>query len=170
MAVRPIATDPRAGVAPAEALLHPTSLLALGLLIVNDHILKAAYPGAVTGKLSDLAGLAFFPVLLVGAWEIVLASMGRWHGPSRRTLGVAIGSTAAAFTLVKTVPLAAAAFAWSLGVAQWLFALPIRVLDGGPLPPVVPAVVIVDPTDLLALGALAIPAWIGLERARGEQR
>lgn len=169
MAVRPLATVPRAGAAPADALLHPAMLLALGLLILNDHVLKAAYPGAVTGKLSDLAGLAFFPILLVGAWEIVLAVTGSWRGPGNGALAVAVGSSAAVFALVKTWPVAAQAFAWGLGLAQWLLTLPARLLDGAPLPPVVATVVVVDPTDLVALVALAIPTWIGMERARAER-
>src|SRR5262245_28812425 len=53
-------------------LLHPLFLCALALLLVNDHLLKGAgiLPGAITGKLSDLAGLIVAPVLvaaLVGA-------------------------------------------------------------------------------------------------------
>jgi len=170
MAARPLAIVPRDGAAPADALLHPVTLLALGLLVLNDHVLKVNYPGAITGKVSDLAGLAFFPILLVSGWEIILAVTGRWRGPGTRALGIAIGGTAVAFALVKTVPVAAAAFAWSLGVAQWVLTFPARFLDGGSMPPVVPTLVVVDPTDLLALLALAIPAWIGVERARAERR
>jgi hypothetical protein len=33
-------------------------LLALTVLLVNDHVLKQAFPGLITGKLSDFAGLA----------------------------------------------------------------------------------------------------------------
>ena len=43
---------------------HPVTVLALAVLIVNDHVLKAAYPGWVTGKLSDAAGLVVAPALL----------------------------------------------------------------------------------------------------------
>lgn len=47
----------------------PLFLIALVLLLLNDHVLKYAYPGWLTGKLSDFAGLfvfvlffyAFFP-------------------------------------------------------------------------------------------------------------
>lgn len=157
---------PRAGTLPADGLLHPAALLALGLLVLNDHVLKAAYPGAITGKLSDLAGLAFFPILLVGAWELARAVAGRWQGPSTNALAIAIGGSAAAFMLVKTWPAAAQAFAWGLGLAQWLLGLPVRLLDGGPLPPVIPTLVVVDPTDLIATVALAVPAWIGVQRVR----
>src|SRR5687767_7289813 len=45
-------------------LVHPTTLIATVLLAVNDHVLKAAYPGPFTGKLSDAAGLVVAPPLL----------------------------------------------------------------------------------------------------------
>ncbi|MCC6617494.1 MAG: hypothetical protein IT341_00485 [Chloroflexi bacterium] len=45
---------------PADGLLHPVVLGAIGLLLLNDHVLKTTTPGFVTGKLSDFAGLAFF--------------------------------------------------------------------------------------------------------------
>ena len=38
-------------------LLHPAFLVAVGLLALNDHVLKEAFPGLLTGKLSDLAGV-----------------------------------------------------------------------------------------------------------------
>jgi hypothetical protein len=53
------------GTAGAERTLawlgHPVTLLSLVLLLVNDHLLKDAYPGLATGKLSDLAGLVVAP-------------------------------------------------------------------------------------------------------------
>lgn len=51
-------------------LVHPVTVFATALLIVNDHLLKAAYPGWVTGKLSDVAGLVMAPpvVAVALAW------------------------------------------------------------------------------------------------------
>ena len=43
-------------------------LLGLALLVVNDHVLKQAFPGPVTGKLSDVAGLFVFPLFLATVW------------------------------------------------------------------------------------------------------
>jgi len=37
--------------------MSPLFLVSLALLLVNDHFLKAAFPGLVTGKLSDFTGL-----------------------------------------------------------------------------------------------------------------
>jgi hypothetical protein len=45
-----------------DRLLHPAPAAALALLLANDLVLKASFPGPVTGKLSDLAGLYLFSV------------------------------------------------------------------------------------------------------------
>ncbi len=45
---------------------HPLVLFAIFLVAVNDHILKqSGLAGVLTGKLSDFAGLFFFPFLLI---------------------------------------------------------------------------------------------------------
>lgn len=46
-------------------LISPGFLLALGLLLANDHLLKALWPGWFTGKLSDFSGLFCFPLFFV---------------------------------------------------------------------------------------------------------
>ncbi|WP_214104646.1 hypothetical protein [Acrocarpospora catenulata] len=43
---------------------HPGTVVAVVVLLVNDHFLKAAWPGVVTGKLSDVAGLVVAPALV----------------------------------------------------------------------------------------------------------
>lgn len=65
-------------------------LLALVLLLVNDHLLKQAYPGLVTGKLSDFAGIAVLALPLFAAFPrhartIYLALFGAflwWKSPA----------------------------------------------------------------------------------------
>jgi hypothetical protein len=50
-------------------LLHPAFIAALVLLVVNDHVLKAQFGNALTGKLSDFAGLfalAYFLSAMAG--------------------------------------------------------------------------------------------------------
>lgn len=64
-------------------LLHPLYLLALFLLLVNDHYLKAAYGNWITGKLSDFAGLFAFAVFVELArrsFKATPPSSGRWWG------------------------------------------------------------------------------------------
>lgn len=49
----------------ASALMHPVTLASLGVLLLNDLLLKALWPGAwVPGKLSDLAWMVFAPPVL----------------------------------------------------------------------------------------------------------
>jgi hypothetical protein len=155
---------------PGDALLHPASLAALGLLLVNDHVLKAALPGPVTGKLSDLAGVVLFPILLWSAAELVLVSLGRWRGPSARTVAAAATASTAIFLAIKTLPPAAIGAGWLLGVAQWSLSLPLRLVAGAPLPPIVPASIVVDSTDLIALPFVAVAIWIGRSRMASVRR
>jgi hypothetical protein len=45
-------------------LLHPAFLFSLAILILNDNWWKYSYPGWLTGKLSDFAGVLVFTVFL----------------------------------------------------------------------------------------------------------
>ncbi|WP_061290881.1 hypothetical protein [Herbidospora cretacea] len=82
-------------------IAHPLTVLALVVLVVNDHLLKFTWPGVVTGKLSDVAGLIVAPALL----DLVL-----------RNAKVSIAVTGVGFTLVKATETGAwlASEAWSL--------------------------------------------------------
>lgn len=59
---------------------RPWFLLAVAVLAVNDHILKGMWPGWLTGKLSDFAGLVVVAtlgsVVLGPSWGIVVAGLG----------------------------------------------------------------------------------------------
>jgi len=118
-------------------LLHPLSLLALTLLALNDHVFKVAYPGWLTGKLSDFAGLVFFPLVL----EFLLRS---------RRASVLV--TALGFLLVKGTAWGCAAWNAAFSGFYQLFH------------PTHSAVLVQDPTDLVALVALAIPLLLIPER------
>ena len=47
---------------------EPVFVVSLLLLIANDFYLKYAFPGWLTGKLSDFTGLIVFSLLLFSLW------------------------------------------------------------------------------------------------------
>lgn len=63
-----------------RALAHPLTGASIGLLLVNDHLLKDVYPSPLTGKLSDFAGLFFFPYLALTLFHLVTRVLG-WAWP-----------------------------------------------------------------------------------------
>jgi hypothetical protein len=133
--------------------MHPLTLAFVGLLLVNDWYLKPRYHGFVTGKLSDIAGLAFAPVILtsaIGLFRHVLASAGARIDPSlsRRRLLLCILATGIGFAVVKLSPAA------SEGAAQLLGHLGRE------------ATIYLDRSDLLCLPALGIAYAIGRDELR----
>jgi hypothetical protein len=129
-------------------MLHPVVVTAIFVLLANDHVLKQRFPGAVTGILSDIAGLAFFPLALVAAVELL----------SRRVTGA---RTIAVFVAITGVVFASAELLPSVRIAlevAWGWS---RTAIGGGRPVAFTA----DPTDLLALPALVVAWVIGGRRA-----
>ncbi|WBB72813.1 hypothetical protein O7602_24420 [Micromonospora sp. WMMD1128] len=115
---------------------QPVTVLALVVLVLNDHVLKAARPGPVTGKLSDVAGLVLAPPLVAALVTLVV--------PRLRVgvaAAVALGSVGVGFALVKT-----SGYAATTASQLW------TAVSG-------PSLVRADRTDLLALPALAVAAW-----------
>ncbi|WP_291377773.1 hypothetical protein [Demequina sp.] len=132
-------------------LAHPVSLAAIGVMALNDHVLKAAYGTWWTGKLSDVAGLVFFPALVA----VVLAAVARVLDRDRvRGLDMAaVGITAVGFVWVKATWAGAATASAVLSAIAG------------------PSVVRADATDLLALPALGLAAWVaGRSRTDGRTR
>jgi hypothetical protein len=150
---------PRTGSRPTagDGLLNPLVIAAIAVLIVNDHALKAVWPGDVTGKVSDFAGLLFFPVFLQAAWEVV--TLGRGGVGSMRVAGVAVAATALVFVAVKTLDVATDAYAVILGWIQWAVTAGIGLVTGGSPSDPHRVGVVQDPTDLIALPVVLI-AWI----------
>jgi len=101
-------------------VLHPIAIASLVVLVVNDHVLKAAYPSWITGKLSDVAGMIMFPIFL--------------HALAARRipLWITTAATMIAFTLVKTWQPATDAWTGIIGVvlrdASDLGALPFALV------------------------------------------
>lgn len=159
----PVPPEPAAF--PSSGLLHPLVLGAVALLIVNDHYLKAHWPSWWTGKLSDVAGLAMFPLLLQALWEQVPARRGKVFRPSRAVLVTCVLLTALVFTAVKVSPLAAEGWRWGLGLLQWPVRLVLALVSGQRLPGVSPVAHTLDVTDLFTLPAVLLSLGLGWRRA-----
>ena len=135
-----------------RCLSHPVSFLAMTVLALNDHWLKTATPSGLTGKLSDFAGLFFFPFLLI--WLIAQISQRfllwkaeRSQNPSQPDPSTswvpmfAFWGTGLWFALIKTIPF----------FNQMMIAIATFIADR-------PAAIVRDPSDLIALVVLW-PAW-----------
>jgi hypothetical protein len=138
-----------------EALLHPLAVGAVALLAFNDHWAKAHLRGVVTGKLSDFAGLIFFPLLLQALVECAQAATGRRWQPSLRVLLGALGVTVVVFASVKTWTPAAEVYRVGFGLARWPVDALVAWAQGAALPGLTRVQLARDATDLIALpGAL----------------
>jgi hypothetical protein len=132
-----------------RAMSHPVVVGAVALLIANDHLLKSSSPSWITGKLSDVAGVVFFPILAAALLELVT----RNRINTRITLAISIAITGVLFAGLQLSSAVGAGYELAMGLLQWpfrLFADPSAQLVGVQITP--------DPTDLFALPAMLM-AW-----------
>jgi hypothetical protein len=144
---------------PADGLLHPLALVALATLLVNDHVLKSAFPGWWTGKLSDLAALVVLALVIQAIAELLGAAI------HPRVLAASLLASGATLIAIKLLPAAAELYRVSLGLAQWMPAAVAAWLAGGTTPAVVPVALTRDASDVLALPVLWL-AWVVFRRRR----
>jgi hypothetical protein len=89
-----IPARPSARVRPADLLLSPLLLASLALLVANDWVLKPAFHDALTGKLSDFAGVAALALCLralvprrpLAACVLAGAAFALWKSPAAQPL------------------------------------------------------------------------------------
>ncbi|WP_203652803.1 hypothetical protein [Demequina activiva] len=141
-------TEDGRGARPATLrwIAHPASVAGIAVLVLNDHVLKAEFGSWWTGKLSDIAGLIFFPALLAA-----VASLAVPRASARLLMPAAIAVTGIGFTVVKATDMGAATASAVLTAITW------------------PSTVLRDPTDLVALAALAVAAWTAHASLRDAQ-
>lgn len=110
-------------------------------LLVNDWLLKPRFRGSfVTGKLSDVAGLVFAPVVLTALIGLVLRKP-----LTHRRLIASCAATAIGFALVKLVPAIGDVVAQMIG-------------HGASFYP--------DWTDVLCTPFVLVAYWIGRDELR----
>lgn len=143
---------------PLTLLVRPWPVLALVVLALNDHVLKGSglVPNVVSGKLSDFAGLFYFPLLVVTLVNLTSTTLARvlrraalpLLGATTAQLAVACGATALVFAAIKISHDARDVYARVVATLQWWHDAP-RVS------------VVVDPSDLVALPMCALAFVFG---------
>ena len=137
---------------PLEELMHPAVIVAIVTLGINDWLLKGRCPGLVTGKLSDFAGILFFPLLLTAladtlalAFNLAAGMLGSRkylnHSLTTAKLLTATGLTGIFFTMIKL----------SAGCRNVFIACMAAVG--------IPSAISPDATDLIAL-VMLVPAFL----------
>lgn len=152
-----------------ERLLRPWVGVSVCVLIVNDHYLKQSYPGVLSGKLSDFAGLLLFPVFLQALWELAQRPRGGRLQHSVTVLCWCSWLTVATFTFVKITPWGGWLYSTGLGALQAVPAALNAVLRGETLQ-LSRVRLVQDPTDLCALPAALFDWWWSARATRRRSR
>jgi photosystem II stability/assembly factor-like uncharacterized protein len=130
------------------ALGSPLGIASVAVLVLNDHVLKQVAPSAITDKLGDFTGLFFAPYVLllaVGALPLRLSPCAELH--LARSAYAVVGLL---FVALKASTVSAAILASLLAAVLGQ-----------------PAVIVVDPTDLVALAVLPVSYLVWIRRRPG---
>ncbi len=131
---------------PGDLLLSPWVGIALIVLVLNDHVLKARFGGMITGKLSDVVGVFVLPLLTLALVEVARYAFGlRWLS-GRRDVLIHVAVVGFGFAAVKTIPAVDRAYEYMVGL--------LRTIVRFSTDPVTPILVYPDTTDLLVLPVL----------------
>ncbi len=136
---------------PGDFLLSAWTLLSVIALLLNDHILKWTFGNAITGKLSDVAGVFLLPLLILALAEAARKLIGRryrsvrWPASRGETLAV-VAFVAAGFAAVKTLGPIGDAYEYAVGL--------LRKILTASTDPATPIIVYRDATDLVVLPVL----------------
>ena len=128
-------------------------IVAVAVLALNDRVLKHDFGNALTGKLSDVAGLVFLPLLMVAIVELSRSVRHVEWRASARTLGVSLVSVGLVFACAKVSPAIAHLCGDLLGYVRY----PVRRSFER-------VTITHDVSDLVALPALLF-AWFDGSRA-----
>ena len=149
---------------PVFELANPVSLAAVALLAVNDHLLKGAdvIPGVLTGKISDFAGIFFFPLLLTALLDTLLFVV--------RRAGDAVHVTINADYRLRRWKLVTACVVTLIAFTSiQLWQPAANIYEQGMCELGFPSRVTMDPTDLIALVMLPLSYAFGLSVIRRKE-
>jgi len=144
-----------------DFLLDPIALGSVAVLVTNDWYVKQNWPGAISGKLSDLAGLIFFPLLLVALVELGSLVVRRpWQAARSAFIAVAV-IVAVVFASTKAIEPVRNADEVILGWLWWLPGAAYRLVSGQAAGTAGRHQVTADLSDLLAVPCVLVAIWIG---------
>ena len=153
--------------------MHPVGLVSLGVWLVNDHLLKAWWPGhVVVGKLADGAGLVVFGLMGVALWEWLWWWRRHCEPPlvwSRAAVVACSMVGAAGLAAINLHEGAAQCYRVGLGALQWPWRAFWAWVWGQAVPWAQPVVLWMDPGDVWTLPAALVPVWL-VWRGRGVGR
>ena len=145
-------------------LRHPLTLAFWTLWLINDHLFKALFANEITGKLSDVASLAVFPLFPLACYEACCHYLKYKRNHRDLVLYCSLIATGTVMVGINTSEGWAFAYRWGLGLLQWPFlALKDLFIHGG-LRSLNPVQLTMDPSDSYTLPALVIP-WIVVKRS-----
>ena len=152
---------------PGALLLHPLAVTAIVVVLVNDFVLKPHLPSDLSGKLSDIAGPIFFPLLLVTLAEFARRFVGKpdWELGVSSTI-VAVAIVGAVFALTKLWQPAADAYRAAVGVMLWPTRIAAAVTRGDDIPGAQHAPLVQDRTDLVGLLFAPLAVWVAWRVSR----
>ncbi len=124
----------------AAAFCHPVTIAAVALMLLNDHLFKAWWPGWWTGKLSDAAWVTFAPLFVALTASFLLPR--RLKRRDSLVLWLSLSVTAVSYFLFNSWdPFHGLVNGFFSHIAGW-------------------GTVEKDPTDSIALAALALTWWV----------
>ena len=163
---RLIAHDKSAPLGPGVILTHPLIIAMLVLWIINDHVLKSLLANGLTGKLSDIASLAVFPLIPVAVYEIACGLRGVPTRGIKTVLYLSLFATGSVMVGINVWDGWAEAYRVGLGICQWPFYAFAAVMTGDTVSPPHTVQLTMDPTDIWTLPSLMVPGWLQLSVIR----
>lgn len=136
-----------------EEFFAPLPLLSVGLFALNNFSFKQAWPGFVTGKLSDVTACFFLPLFVSALLDLASRRRLRW----RLRIGLGVLLTALVFVSVKLDADASRLLDGAVNAIGAPLGLPASVNHA-------------DRSDLLALTFLALSVLFALRIERQRER
>ena len=151
---------------PGETLLSPIYILALILMLFNDHYWKGIGPSWLTGKLSDVSILIMGPLTIQALFELVLSRFTPHWGPNRILLIVLSFAMSLTMIAINLWEFPAWLYRWGMGTVQWPFLAIINLWQEGTINAIRPVQLFMDPSDGWTAPSSLLALYVGWQRKR----